>query len=395
MHTQRFLAIRWLSVIASFVALAGLTVIVSASQQDQQDQQDRANNNRNFNDDGGNALYSVHNLVSDPGGPKADHTDADLVNAWGIVFNPTAVVWVANNGTGVSTLYDGTGAKQMLVVTVPPPDNGAPPSAPTGIVYSGGSDFVVKSGAASGPSRFIFATEDGSISGWAPTVDGTHALLAVPHSSDGAVYKGLALGGNGSGHLLYAADFHNNKIDVFDATFQPTTVPGGFRDPRLPAGFAPFNIQNVLGNLYVMYAKQDKEKEDEERGVGFGFVNVFDANGNLIRRFASRGKLNAPWGIALAPADFGRFSNMLLIGNFGDGRINAFDLDSGNFRGQMRTPDHRVLSIDGLWGLAFGNGVASQPTNALFFTAGPDDESHGLYGRVEAANDNGRNPGRH
>jgi uncharacterized protein (TIGR03118 family) len=391
MHTQRFPAIRWFSVIASFVALAGLTVIVSASQQDQQG---RENNNRNFTDDGGNALYSVHNLVSDPGGPKADHTDADLVNAWGMVFNPTAFVWVANNGAGVATLYDGAGVKQSLVVMVPPPDTGAPPSAPTGFVYSGGTDFVVTSGAASGPSRFIFATEDGSISGWAPTVDLTHALLAVPHSSDGAIYKGLALGGNGSGHLLYAADFHNNKIDVFDAAFQPTTVPGGFRDPRLPAGFAPFNIQNILGNIYVMYAKQDKEKEDEEKGVGFGFVNVFDANGNLIRRFASRGKLNAPWGITLAPADFGRFSNLLLIGNFGDGRINAFDLNSGDFRGQMRTPDHRVLSVDGLWGLAFGNGVASQPTNTLFFTAGPNDESHGLYGRIEAAETGRGNPQR-
>jgi len=392
MRTQRFRAIRWFSLIASLVALAGLTVIVSASQQDQRD---RDNNNQHFDENGGNALYSVHNLVSDPGGPKADHTDADLVNAWGIAFNPTAFAWVANNGTGVATLYDGTGAKQSLVVTVPPPDTGAPPSAPTGIVYSGGSDFVVTSGAASGPSRFIFATEDGSISGWAPTVDVTHAILAVPHSSDGAIYKGLTLGGNGSGHLLYAADFHNNKIDVFDANFQPTTVPGGFRDPRLPAGFPPFNIQNVLGNLYVMYAKQDEEKEDEEKGVGFGFVNVFDANGNLIRRFASRGKLNAPWGIALAPADFGGFSNMLLIGNFGDGRVNAFDLDSGDFRGQMRAADHRVLSIDGLWGLAFGNGVASQPTNTLFFTAGPDDESHGLYGRIEPANEPGRgNPHR-
>jgi uncharacterized protein (TIGR03118 family) len=394
MHTQRFPAIRWFSVIASFVALAGLTVIVRASQQDQQDQQDRANNNQNFNDDGGKAIYSVHNLVSDPGGPKADHTDADLVNAWGMVFNPTAFVWVANNGAGVATLYDGAGVKQSLVVMVPPPDTGAPPSAPTGFVYSGGTDFVVTSGAASGPSRFIFATEDGSISGWAPTVDLTHALLAVPHSSDGAIYKGLALGGNGSGHLLYAADFHNNKIDVFDAAFQPTTVPGGFRDPRLPAGFAPFNIQNILGNIYVMYAKQDKEKEDEEKGDGFGFVNVFDANGNLIRRFASRGKLNAPWGITLAPADFGRFSNLLLIGNFGDGRINAFDLNSGDFRGQMRTPDHRVLSVDGLWGLAFGNGVASQPTNTLFFTAGPNDESHGLYGRIEAAETGRGNPQR-
>ncbi|HEY7057001.1 MAG TPA: TIGR03118 family protein [Vicinamibacterales bacterium] len=386
MQIQRPRAIRTFSVVASFVALAGLTAVVGASQQD------RDNNNQNFDD--GNALYSVHDLVADAGGPKADHSDADLVNAWGIVVNPTAFVWVADNGAGVATLYDGAGVKQSLVVMVPPSDTGSPPSVPTGLVYSGGSDFLVKSGVLSRPSRFIFAAEDGSISGWAPNVDGTHAILAVPHSTDGAVYKGLALGGNGTGHLLYAADFHNNKIDVFDAAFQPTTVPGGFRDPQLPPGFAPFNIQNILGNLYVMYAKQDKEKTDEEKGVGLGFVDVFDANGQLIRRFASRGRLNAPWGIALAPGDFGRFSNMLLIGNFGDGRINAFDLNSGQFRGQMRTSDHRVLSIDGLWGLAFGNGVASQPTSTLFFTAGPGDESQGLYGKIEAANATGRIPAR-
>jgi len=369
MKIQRPRLILGLCVVACLAGLAGLTTIVKAEPQ-------------GF-DDNGAALYSVHNLVSD-GGVPADHKDADLVNAWGIAFNPTAVVWVANNGTGVSTLYNGAGEKQMLVVTVPPPDNGAPPSAPTGIVFSGGADFVVRQGTLSGPSRFIFATEDGSISGWAPNVDGTHAILAVPHSTNGAVYKGLTLAGDGTGHFLYAADFHNNRIDVFDATFHPMSVAGRFEDPRLPAGYAPFNVQNILGNLYVMYAKQDADKHDEVAGVGRGFVNVFDADGRLIRRLASRGTLNAPWGVALAPADFGRFSNMLLVGNFGDGRINAFDLSSGQFEGQMRTADHRALSVDGLWGLAFGNGVSGQPTNSLFFTAGPDGEKHGLYGRINA-----------
>ena len=334
-------------------------------------------------DERASTFYSVHNLVSD-GGVPADHTDPDLVNAWGIAFNPTAVVWVADNATGVATLYNGAGVKQSLIVTIPPATGAAPPSNPTGIVFSGGSDFVVTKGSVSGPSRFIFATEDGTIAGWAPNVDATHAILTVPTSATGAVYKGLALAGNGSAHFLYAADFHNNRIDVFDSTFHPATLSGNFSDPGLPRGYAPFNIQNILGTLYVTYAKQDADRHDDVAGVGFGFVNVFDANGNLIRRFASRGKLNAPWGIALAPGDFGRFSNSLLVGNFGDGRISAFDLSTGEFKGQLRTADHRALAIDGLWGLAFGNGVAGQPTSTLFFTAGPAEEKHGLYGRIDA-----------
>jgi uncharacterized protein (TIGR03118 family) len=327
--------------------------------------------------------YAVHNLVSDGGVPAA-HTDPDLVNPWGLVFNPTAVAWVANNETGVSTLYNGEGVKQSLVVTVPTPPKGTPPSHPTGIVFSGGADFVVGVGTLTGASRFIFATEDGTISGWAPNVDPTHAILKVDNSAHEAIYKGLALAGNGTGHFLYATDFHHARVDVFDASFNPVTAPGGFRDPRIPSGYAPFGIQNILGDLYVTYAKQDKDKEDDVAGQGFGFVNVFDANGNLIRRLVTRGVLNAPWGLALAPADFGQFSNTLLVGNFGDGRISAFDLRSGEFKGQLRMANHRPIELDGLWALVFGNGVAGQPTNALFFTAGPDDEKHGLYGRIDA-----------
>jgi uncharacterized protein (TIGR03118 family) len=327
--------------------------------------------------------YAVHNLVSD-GGVPADHTDPDLVNPWGLVFNPTAVAWIADAETGVSTLYNGAGAKQSLVVTIPTPPSGAPPSHPTGIVFSGGADFVVAAGTLSGPSRFIFATEDGTISGWAPNVDPTHAILKVDNSAHEAIYKGLALAGNGSGHFLYATDFHHARIDVFDASFKPVSAPGGFHDARIPRGYAPFGIQNILGNLYVTYAKQDDDKEDDVAGQGFGFVDVFDANGNLIRRLVTRGVLNAPWGLALAPADFGRFSNRLLVGNFGDGRISAFDLRSGEFRGQLRSAHNRPIEIDGLWALVFGNGVAGQPTDTLFFTAGPDDEKHGLYGRIDA-----------
>jgi uncharacterized protein (TIGR03118 family) len=331
--------------------------------------------------------YSVRNLVSD-GFITADHTDADLVNPWGIVFNPNGPVWVADNATGVSTLYDGSGVKQQLVVTIPTPTGVTPPASPTGIVFSSGSDFVVTQGALSGPSRFIFATEDGTIAAWAPNVNPTNAILVADRSGDKAVYKGLALAANGTAHFLYAADFHNNRIDVFDSSFHPVTLSGSFSDPRIPSGYAPFGIQNILGALYVTYAKQDEDAVDDVAGRGFGFVDVFDANGHLIRRFASRGNLNAPWGLALAPADFGRFSNTLLIGNFGDGRIHAFDLKSGEPKGVLRSSDGDAITIDGLWGIAFGTGLVNQPTNALFFAAGPADEAHGLYGRIDPPNTN-------
>jgi len=328
--------------------------------------------------------YEQHNLVSD-GTIPADHTDPDLINPWGIAFNPNAVVWIADNGTGVSTLYNGAGEKQALVVTIPLPPGASGKSKPTGIVFNGSNDFMVSKDNKSGASRFIFATENGTISGWSPAVDPTNAILTVDNSLSGAIYKGLALAANGTGNFLYATDFHNNKIDVFDREFKPVTLSGSFSDPKIPDGFAPFGIQNLQGNLYVTYAKQDADKEDDVAGKGLGFVNVFDANGMLIRRVATRGHLNAPWGLAMAPADFGRFSNRLLVGNFGDGAINAYDVATGTFHGQLRKTDGHPLKIDGLWGLSFGNGLLNQPTNALFFTAGPDDETHGLYGKIEPA----------
>jgi uncharacterized protein (TIGR03118 family) len=328
--------------------------------------------------------YTVHALVSD-GFVPADHVDPDLVNPWGLAFNPTAVAWVNDAGTGVATLYNGDGVKQGLVVTVPPEAGGISPSAPTGIVFSGGSDFVVTSGALSGPSRFMFATENGTIAAWAPNVDPTHAMTVADNSAAGAIYKGLALAANGSGHFIYATDFHNDRVDVFDSHFAPVTSAGGFVDSRIPAGYAPFGIQNILGNLFVTYARQDEDAEDDVAGKGFGFVDVFDADGRLIRRFAARGSLNAPWGVALAPADFGRFRGALLVGNFGDGRITAYDLSTGAARGQLRSAAGGPLAIEGLWGLQFGNGVLNQPVNALFFTAGPGDEAHGVYGRIELA----------
>jgi uncharacterized protein (TIGR03118 family) len=375
------------------VMLITATAVVAATSQQvavSHDQDDADRNGAGFHQDAGDrnhrGSYAVHNLVSD-GFVPADHTDPDLVNPWGIVFAPNAPVWVNKNGTGVASLYDGLGVKQALVVTIPPPTGGLPPSLPTGIVTSA-AGFVVTEGALSGPSRFIFATLRGTISGWAPNVNPTNAIVAVDRSAEGAIYTGLALAANGTGNFLYAADFHNNRIDVFDSSFQLVASPGRFTDRRLPDGYAPFGIQNILGNLYVTYAKQDEAAQRDVPGPGFGFVNVFDANGQLIRRFASRGRLNAPWGVALAPADFGHLSNTLLVGNFGDGRINAFDLRSGEPLERLRTPEGQPITIDGLWGIAFGNGSMNQPTNVLFFAAGLGDEEHGLYGRIEAVQKN-------
>ncbi len=327
-------------------------------------------------------FYAMTPLVSD-GGVVARFNDPSLKNPWGIAFNPTAFAWVANNHTAKSTLYDGTGLPQALVVSVP--GVGGAAGAPTGIVFSGSAGFVVTKNGLSGPGRFIFAGEDGTISAWVPNVDQTNAILAVDNSAGLSAYKGLALAANGQGNFLYAADFHNARVDVFDATFHRVSWAGAFVDPTLPAGYAPFNIQNLQGNLYVSYAKQDADAQDEVAGKGLGLVNVFDANGKLIRRVATGGRLNAPWGLAMAPADFGRFSNALLVGNFGDGRISAFDARTGEFLGQLRGPDGRRLAISGLWAIAFGNGFVGQPTGTLFFTAGPNDEANGLYGRIDPA----------
>jgi uncharacterized protein (TIGR03118 family) len=321
--------------------------------------------------------YAVTNLVSDQPG-MAVTTDANLVNPWGIAFNPAGFVWVANNGTGTSTLYDGKGAKNALTVNVPLGGGGNP----TGIVFNGSSGFTVTNGTTTGPSRFIFATESGMIAGWAPTVNGTNALVANT-STNGAIYKGLALGPSGPSQLLYATDFHNATVSVFNQNFQPTTVAGGFVDPNLPTGYAPFGIQNINGNLYVTYAKQGSGG-DEQDGAGLGLVDKFDANGNLLSRVTSNGPLNAPWGLALAPANFGPFSNALLVGNFGDGSINAFNATTGSFLGMLRDANGKALMLDGLWGMSFGNGLLNQPTNTLFFAAGIGDESHGLYGRIDA-----------
>jgi uncharacterized protein (TIGR03118 family) len=347
-------------------------------------------------------FYTQHNLVSDIPG-LADHTDSFLVNPWGLVASTSSPFWVSNNGTATSTLYNGnTGAKVAL--TNLPCQCVIVPGAPTGVVFNGtpfstGTGFVVTSGGASGPARFIFASEDGSISGWNPGVPppvpppplvSSQAIVAVPPSDDN-VYKGLAIAstipGNVAGDFLYAANFRAGRVDVFDHTF--AKLPAGrFADPGIPEGYAPFGIQNIGGIIYVTYALQNEEKKDDVAGMGHGFVNAFDTSGNLIRRVASRGTLNSPWGLALSPADFGTFSNDLLVGNFGDGRIHAYDpsdtLGNGEYkrRGMLHSDGGPPLEIDGLWALRFGNGGGAGPMNKLFFTAGIDGESHGLFGSL-------------
>lgn len=334
-----------------------------------------------------NGFYQQTNLVSDiPGVAKV--TDPNLVNAWGLSHSPTSPWWISDNGTGVSTLYDGHGHPfpigSPLVVTIPPPANSPAGtiSAPTGNVFNGTGGFIVSQGGNSGSSFFIFATEDGTISGWNPNVNLNNAILAVDNSSSGAVYKGLAIANNGSGDFIYATNFRNGTIDVFDTNFAPAHLSGSFSDPNIPAHYAPFNIQSLGGNLYVTYAKQDAAKHDDVSGPGHGFLDVFDTNGNLIRRLVSHGALNSPWGLALAPAKFGQFSNDLLVGNFGDGRINAYDPNSGAFLGPLKDRRGMAIQIDDLWGLAFGNGATAGETNQLFFTAGISDEQHGLFGFV-------------
>ena len=321
--------------------------------------------------------YTVTNLVSDQPG-HASHVDSSLVNAWGLAALPASPWWVSDNGTDVSTLYNAGGDKIPLTVSVR--------SAPSGLVANTTDDFVVTRKGMSGPSLFIFASESGKIRGWNPTVQTSESILAVDRSNVDAIYKGLAIASTAQGSRLYATDFHNGRVDVFDGHFNRLELPGAFVDHDIPAGYAPFGIQTIGSNVFVTYAKQNADRHDDVAGPGFGFVDVYDTNGNLLQRVASRGTLNSPWGLAWAPASFGPFSGDLLVGNFGDGRINAYQLQNGKyvFAGQLRS-NGEPLTIDGLWALPFGHGEPSNgPTTTLFFTAGPDDESHGLFGTITA-----------
>ena len=335
---------------------------------------------QNGSNDGADGRYRVTPLVADVAGAAAN-TDVNLRNGWGIAMRPTSPIWVSDNATGKSTLYNGLGVQISPPSPVAiPGQGGTGQGAPTGIVANPSTTDFLLAGAGTA-ALFMWSTEDGTIAAW----NGGPSATIKLNATDGAVYKGLALAGDGAAFRLYAADFHNGKIDVLDNTFTPTSVPGGFSDPNIPAGFAPFNVMNLQGDLYVSYAKQQPGSNDEAHGEGLGFVDVFDADGFLIARVATRGKLNAPWGMAIAPAGFGRFGGDLLVGNFGNGKINAYDLRNFTFAGQLRASNGGVLTIDGLWGITFGNGFQHQPADTLFFAAGPDDEDHGLFGKIEPA----------
>ena len=321
--------------------------------------------------------YTVIPLVTDA-------TDSHLVNSWGLTAGPTTPWWVADNGTDLSTLYSTTGTsatKVGLEVSVP--------GAPTGAVFNGSSSFVVHNGAASGAALFLFDTEGGQVFGWnsavPPPAPSHAAQLGADRTDVGAVYKGLAIAQTSDGPHLYATDFHNGRVDVFNGSFGLVNTPGAFVDPNMPSDYAPFGIQTIGSRIFVTYAKTQAGSDDEAHGQGLGFVDVYDVDGNLLGRVAQHGQLNAPWGLAWAPASFGRFGGDLLVGNFGDGQINAYaELPNGQFehRGTLRSSDGGKLSIDGLWALEFGNDHAAGPSTTLFFTAGPNDESDGLFGSI-------------
>jgi uncharacterized protein (TIGR03118 family) len=335
------------------------------------------------------------NLVSDLDMPGATRDD-NLKNPWGIVHGPTTPWWVSDNNGNVSTLYNGAGQKLPpagpLVVNIPAPDADTG-GTPTGIVFNGmGSDFVVTDPTTqkAGSSLFIFATEDGTIAGWSPTVKGTQAFKSVdnskvPDEANGAVYKGLAIDSTSTGQRLYATNFRAGTVDVFDSKFRPVHIPGAFVDRKIPTGFAPFGIQAIGDRIYVTYAKQKPDRHDDLSGRGNGFVDVFNTDGQMLQRLVRRGKLDSPWGLAVAPKGFGDLGGDLLVGNFGDGRINAYDLRAGEFESTLGDPNEKPIAIDGLWGIGFGNDANAGPAGTLFFAAGINEEAHGLFGSLVPA----------
>jgi|ERR1041384_140569 len=353
---------RWMPSLMMSIATLGMVLCLSANVNAQRFQQT--------------------NLVSDVPGMAAV-TDPNLVNPWGLARSSTSPWWVADNGTGLSTLYTGAGAIVPLVVTIPVPPGVEPPSSPTGTVFNGNSlDFL--------GDHFIFVTEDGTVAGW---TSGTMATLRV-NNSGAAIYKGLALAQINGANFLYAANFFGGKVEVFDRTYTPVLLPAGaFTDPSLPAGFAPFNVQAIGNTVWVTFALQDEDKEDEVDGPGLGYVDAFDSSGHLLLSLQNGPWMNAPWGIVAPPANFFGtpgginaigITNTLLVGQFGSGEITMFELKRGTFFGKLLGPDSQPITIDGLWALAFGNGGNAGPTNALFFTAGIDDEDHGLFGKITA-----------
>lgn len=324
------------------------------------------------------------------------HLDPNLLNPWGLAFFPEqSPFWINENNSinGTSALYFADGVPFPLLPSVI-----VPPGAPSGIVanfFAGPPTLAFPIGA-TGPSLFIFDTENGTIDAWNIATIPNPAVIMVDNSGGGAqsaVYKGLALGSNAAnGPLIYATNFRSGKVEVYDTNFNSPTPPlsGTFTDPKVQAGYAPFGIQNINGQIWVTYAMQDAPKHDPVNKPGHGFVDVFDTDGNLLQHFAQHGHLNSPWGLAKAPpAGFGQFSNDILVGNFDDGKINAFDPNTGHWLGSLSGPDGSPLVNDGLWALTFGgalnsNGTASSP-GTLFFSAGLNDEADGLFGRIDPA----------
>jgi len=343
--------------------------------------------------------YEQSNLVSDIQGlaqnPTSGQPDAQLVNPWGLVATPTSPWWISDNNAGVSTLYNGQGMKQGLVVNIPSPAPGAA-GTPTGVVFTGASNFTFQANGKTAGSVFTFVTEDGTIVAWGPGINPqdlpNDAFIVVnnsnsPNTAEGAVYKGATVAQLTAGgpSYLYVTNIRAGRIEVYDTSFSPVDLPGtdddpAFVDREVPPGFAPFNVQEVSGSLYVTYAKQNAAKHDDFDAPGFGFVDKFTPGGKLLQRLERGPWLNAPWGVALAPANFGFFSGHLLIGNAGSGQIAVYDVESGHFDGLLRDANGHALQNDRLWALQFGNDHAAGPSNWLFFTAGISDESHGLFG---------------
>src|SRR5579863_4612160 len=348
--------------------------------------------------------YLVHNLVSDLAN-TADHQDQNLVNPWGVGFGPTPF-WAGNNGTGTATLYGGTGAAIPLVVTIPQAGNAGTAGPVTGVIFntfaSNANAFDVQPGK---PALFMFCSEDGVISGWNESVSGSQASILFDNSKSGAVYTGCALGGTAATPYLFAANFHAGTIDVYDADFnlnpapfnqsvgpQPFSGSSSFSNLSIPFGFAPFNVQNINGTLFVTYAKQDAQKHTNVGGPGNGYVAMFNLNGSLIANLISQGPLNSPWGMAIAPANFGQFAGALLVGNFTDGTINAFNATSGATLGTLDDTAGNPIAIPGLWSLNFGGGAQGEDPGTLYITAGigggPNNDplqSHGLLASIQAA----------
>src|ERR1043166_454917 len=340
------------------------------------------------------AGYHARALVSNLPG-IADHTDPNALNSWGLVIAPGGDLIVAQNHANLASVYRDDGRPFPFTINVN--------EAPTGMLLNrSGQDFVVRKGKHHGSSTLLFCTEAGTILGWNPAVDRTSAIIAVDNSSEEAIYKGLTVGRVGHHHFLYAADFHNAKVDVFDGAFH---LVGSFTDTDVDPGFAPFNVENIGGRLFVTFALQKgPDNEDDQAGPGNGFIDVFDLDGHLLSRFASHGPLNSPWGLAVAPRGFGEFANALLVGNFGDGIINAFNPHTGEFLGHLADTNGTAIQIDGLWSLRFGRNPhhahgdgdddddgdednnhdrdgAKSPT--LYFTAGPGEEENGLVGLIQ------------